>query len=319
LKNNKSVATLDRTLPQIKSSGRLAKLQLIDYTTFCYFGLVILLALIFNQKLSNWYLYIIGHLAGAGVLLLFFEWAARTRFRLVRFAREIYPLIMFSITFKELSLIIQDVFPFWFEKYLLAFDDWLFGGAPTVLVQQFYQPWLTESMAFSYWSYYIILPLGCLIFFLQNDWKMLRSCLFHTAVSMYMCYLAFYIFTARGPQQTLAHLHLPREAVGFFDSIILQIQSAASIVGAAFPSSHVVAVWVVLIFMFKYKKWLGFAVLPIVLALSVSTVYLQYHYAADAIAGVLFVGITYPVGRVLERWFEKWKAKESLLKVANPS
>ena len=62
--------------------------------------------------------------------------------------------------------------------------------------------------------------------------------------------------------------------------------------GGAFPSSHVGVAVVILLFMWRFKPKVAVAVfLPIVIALSLATVYGQYHYFTDVIAG-LVMGIS---------------------------
>jgi membrane-associated phospholipid phosphatase len=44
---------------------------------------------------------------------------------------------------------------------------------------------------------------------------------------------------------------------------------------------------VILVFAWKYKKWWGIVLTPVILSLYVSTVYGRYHYTSDAIAGII--------------------------------
>ncbi|MFQ5485820.1 MAG: phosphatase PAP2 family protein [Desulfobacterales bacterium] len=203
--------------------------------------------------------------------------------------------------FLEVSLIINVLFPFWLEPYLISFDNLLFGHHPTVWVQDLFNRSLTEYMAFSYWSYYILLPLTGFVLFVQKDKSLFRSFVFNLSLTLYICYFSYLFLTARGPHETLAHLHLEREVAGFFDNWVKTIQENAAISGAAFPSSHVTAVWISWIYLFRFRKWLGFVVLPLVLSLSFSVVYMQYHYAIDPIAGIVLICLSYPLGRKLEK------------------
>ncbi|MFQ5584933.1 MAG: phosphatase PAP2 family protein, partial [Calditrichia bacterium] len=58
--------------------------------------------------------------------------------------------------------------------------------------------------------------------------------------------------------------------------------------GGAFPSSHVAVAVVVLYFVWHYFPRTGkYAFLPAVIALSLSTVYGQYHYVTDMLSGLL--------------------------------
>ncbi|MCH7681822.1 phosphatase PAP2 family protein, partial [candidate division KSB1 bacterium] len=217
--------------------------------------------------------------------------------------RDCYPFFIFTFVFKEIALVINILFPFWLESHLISWDLIVFGIHPTVWVQQFYRPWLTELMAFSYWSYYILFPVSGFTLYFQKDKSLYFSFVFRLSVTLLTCYFLYLFLGARGPHETLASLHLERDYVFIFDKFVKSIQDAASISGAAFPSSHVAAVWVVLIYLFRFKKWLGLTLLPLILVLTVSVVYLQYHYAVDPIAGILVVCITYPLAGILEKRF----------------
>lgn len=279
--------------------------RLLDISTFIYFCFVTLLVIWFHDRIANWHVYVLTHFVTLAAVVAYIKFAEKSGNTIIRLFRELYPLVLFTFTFKEVSLLLTALAAFWFETHLLAWDHALAGGYPTVLVQQYYRPWLTELMAFSYWAYYLIFPLTAVAILIRKEWGLLRSFSFHLASTMYACYLFYFFLPARGPQQTLAHLHLPREAAGFFDNMVLSIQGAASIAGNAFPSSHVAAVFIMLFFLFRLRRWLGWIVLPVVLALTVSTVYLQYHYVADAITGVLLAFLLYPPLRAIENWCVK--------------
>jgi membrane-associated phospholipid phosphatase len=181
----------------------------------------------------------------------------------------------------------------------------LFGVHSTVWVQGFFRPWLSELMAFSYWSYYILMPLGLVLLIRERDKKLFYSYIFNLSFTLYFCYLSYIFLTARGPHETIAALHIARETAGFFDGMVRSIQEQAGVSGAAFPSSHVSATIIILIYIFRYRQWAGWLALPLVLGLILSTFYLQYHYAVDAIAGALLVFITYPAGRALEEYLRR--------------
>ncbi|RMF68349.1 MAG: hypothetical protein D6743_03500 [Calditrichaeota bacterium] len=276
-------------------------LRLVDYLTLGYLALMGTLVLLFHRHVPNWPLHVAGHYVSIGLLFLFFRFATGHRSRLIRFVRDAYPFFLYTFMFKETSTIINIFFPFWLEPFLIKWDLALLGSHPTVWLQRFYHPWLTEFMAFSYWSYYILLPAGALILYLRKDKVRFHSLVFTLSLTLYLCYFSYLLLTARGPHETLAYLHADRQLVGFFDRLVHAIQARAAISGAAFPSSHVAAVWVVLFFMFEHRKWLGFAMLPLVLSLTVSVVYLQYHYAVDPLAGILVAVLVFLLARFIQK------------------
>lgn len=290
---NKGVAT-----PRL-----LSQLRLVDIAIIIHLSAVAILLIFFHQGVENWPFFILGNFAFIVGLIYYIQLADRKSSKILTFFRDCYPFFIFTFVFKEIALVINILFPFWLESHLISWDLIVFGIHPTVWVQQFYRPWLTELMAFSYWSYYILFPVSGFTLYFQKDKSLYFSFVFRLSVTLLTCYFLYLFLGARGPHETLASLHLERDYVFIFDKFVKSIQDAASISGAAFPSSHVAAVWVVLIYLFRFKKWLGLTLLPLILVLTVSVVYLQYHYAVDPIAGILVVCITYPLAGILEKRF----------------
>ena len=290
---NKGVAT-----PRL-----LSQLRLVDIAIIIHLSAVAILLIFFHQGVENWPFFILGNFAFIVGLIYYIQLADRKSSKILTFFRDCYPFFIFTFVFKEIALVINILFPFWLESHLISWDLIVFGIHPTVWVQQFYRPWLTELMAFSYWSYYILFPVSGFTLYFQKDKSLYFSFVFRLSVTLLTCYFLHLFLGARGPHETLASLHLERDYVFIFDKFVKSIQDAASISGAAFPSSHVAAVWVVLIYLFRFKKWLGLTLLPLILVLTVSVVYLQYHYAVDPIAGILVVCITYPLAGILEKRF----------------
>lgn len=264
---------------------------------------------LFHQRVVDWGYFILANLTVVALLLFVLDRTRATKSRIVRFLKEIYPLFLFTFMFKEIALVINLFFPFWLEQHLIHWDLALFGDYPIHYLRRFESAGLTEFMAFSYWSYYFIMPLGVIILSLRRDKAFLRSFVFNLSLTMYTCYLSYLFLTARGPRETLPFLLNETGPFGFFYTMVLQIQDRAAISGAAFPSSHVSAMWIVLIYMFRSHKILGLLFMPLILSLTFSTVYLNYHYAVDAIAGVLMVFFTYPLGQFIERKFNKIKTR----------
>src|SRR5207237_54408 len=60
--------------------------------------------------------------------------------------------------------------------------------------------------------------------------------------------------------------------------------------GAAFPSSHVAAAVVAAVCALRYWRRLGLVLTPFTLGLVLSVVYGQFHYAVDAVAGLIVAG-----------------------------
>ena len=75
----------------------------------------------------------------------------------------------------------------------------------------------------------------------------------------------------------------------------------------AFPSGHTAIALLSLYYAWKFREKTYTTVLvPSVLALILSTVYLRYHYVIDVIAGVLLAALTIIIAPALSRLLSQW-------------
>lgn len=301
-KRSSHVATTTQRSSETRSSGTKPAFHLYDYLTVLYLVVVALLVLFFHGRVEQWPFYVFGNFGFIGVLIGFIYLAERSQNKFLILLRDMYPLILFSFMFKQISLLVNIFFPFWLEPHLIQWDLAIFGTHPTVWVEQFRNPAFMEFMAFSYWLYYLLFPFTAFLLYFKEK-ELFHSFVFSLCLTLYICYISYLFLTARSPHETLSAFHTPREFAGIFDLIVRKIQGQVNISGAAFPSSHVAAVWVMLIYLFRFRKSVALIVLPLILSLTISVVFMQYHYAVDAIAGVLLVGLTYPLSQFLQKRF----------------
>ena len=164
--------------------------------------------------------------------------------RIIQIVRDWYLLALFPMIFKNLTFISTALLPLYLEPLLIWSDKALyslyFSFSP------FHEPsvFFTELMAFSYWSYYIILPaVGLLIYlkFPKQDFEyyMLKVC-----AALVFCYILFILVPVRGPHHSMPGVDPLQIEGGFFLWMIRTIQSQGSVVGAAFPSSHIAVAWI---------------------------------------------------------------------------
>lgn len=207
------------------------------------------------------------------------------------FLHDWYPLAMPIVTFEEvsrLSLIFRNN---WQDHYILAWESRFFHTAPTVWLGQHGSPWITELIEVGYFSYFVLLMIVAGVFYARKMSVPFRQVMDASVLSYMLCYVVFLVFPSEGPAHTLrAQQDFPLPSGGPFHWAVLLIQKRAGVHGNAFPSAHVAAGVVTLIFAWRYTPKLALALTPLVLLLCVGAVYDRYHYVSDVVAGAV-VGI----------------------------
>jgi len=282
-----------------------AHLRLYDRLTFAYLWLTLLLVVFSPKPIPVRERIIVSHITVSFIIIFFIYWGqlrSKTHRhyvspRWLRFLRDWHPLFWFTfLFFGEFTYLANLVFPYWIENSLIHFDLWLFGQPPHQFIETHASAWLVEFMAFAYWSYYPIL-LGVAgwyyLFRAENDAHPNAEKMTFIDITnklcctFYLCYILFMLMPARSPRHALnlnEHLNLNG---GQFFNMIATLQNYVSVVGAAFPSSHVAVAWVAVMTLRDEYRLAFWSLMPLVIALTVSIFILQYHYMLDAVAGVI--------------------------------
>jgi len=286
-----------------------AHLRLSDRLTLGYLWFIVLFVVFSPKFIPIRERLILSHLAVTVYIVAIIYWTqlrplthrGYTPPKWLLFLRDWHPLGWFSfLLFGEFTYLVTSVFSFGIEKYLIAFDLWLFGQPPHEFIQTHAPWWGVEVMAFAYWSYYPLifgmtwyyyLPRATVTVRLDShkinfgDF-MNRLCLF-----FYLCYILFILLPARSPRHALGLNEQLQLTGGLFYNLIATMQNYVSVVGAAFPSSHVAVTWVALLTLWDDHRFAFWSLTPLVIALTLSIFVLQYHYVLDAVAGVVLAFI----------------------------
>lgn len=201
------------------------------------------------------------------------------------------------------------------------FAEWeqqLFGFQPAlVFASTFSSPIVSELMDLGYASYYPMIVFVAFFFFFYR-YKDFECCAFVILASFFTYYVIFDLLPVVGPTfyykavgtdkiaggifPALRHyfdihqdcLPSPGYTNGLFYNLVESAKAAGERPTAAFPSSHVgiSTVCMLLVWHARGHKLL-LLLLPFYVLLFFSTVYIQAHYAIDAIAGVLTGALFY--------------------------
>lgn len=201
--------------------------------------------------------------------------------------RDFLPFLFTVLLYETLHDLTPILCPTTVDDTLVAIDRRLFGRDLAVWMTSFASPWLTRTMVFCYASYFFapaILGGTIYLFGREADFRRLMLGISMTTLIGFLGYL---IVPAVGPyihQAALFHGRLPGATAGTH-YVISAIDAGKGAARDCFPSMHTAHTTVVLLGAFTFRRWLGWAFLPIALGLYMSTLYLRMHYAVDIFAG----------------------------------
>lgn len=219
-----------------------------------------------------------------GLMLLapMYRWAA--------FLHDWYPLAVFIVCFEEVARLSLAIVPRWQDGYLLAIEQRVFSTPPTVWMGEHGNWVVTELLELGYFSYFLLLMIVGGVLYGRPGKREFRQVMTASVISYLACYVVFLVFPTEGPHHTLAAQHTAAITGGPFHWLVGLIQTHAGVHGNAFPSSHVAAGLVSLIFAWKYAPRLARWLTPLVVLLCAGAVYDRYHYVSDVIAGLVVGG-----------------------------
>lgn len=236
---------------------------------------------------SAWLGLVIAHAAIlVGICLLVWFWHDQHN-GVAGFLRHLYPILLYSLFYRELESADFWVFPDFFDATLVAFERSIFGVDPNVWLIKVQTAWANEIMMLGYFSYYFLIPVVALPLFLRGRLEDLRGLLYGTTLAFVMSYIGFVLFPVEGPRYYFSeHFREPLQGWLFVPAVRYVIDNGA-IHGGCMPSSHVAVALVALFWARRSLPLLGSILTPFVFVLILATVWGRFHYATDAVVGII--------------------------------
>jgi membrane-associated phospholipid phosphatase len=230
--------------------------------------------------------------------------------RFWHFWRHWYPHLFFLFCFEEMSRLVHLVQPEWQDAKLIAFDQWLTGVNPSLWLERFAHPPLTEFMEFAYFTYFLFLLILGAVLYYRREWKSYWAVMTYSAVGYTLGYVIATLFPVQSPWFMLAGMWHADLVGGPFTALINFIEKCGRVRGAAFPSQHVAGATAALWGAWEHRRWLFWAFLPFVICMCASTVYVRNHYVADVLGGL----VTGTLGYVIGDWLIKRRAESEAVR-----
>lgn len=198
------------------------------------------------------------------------------------------------------------------DHIFAQWDQRLFGCQPALL---FYEamPWtvVSELMHLGYAAYYPMIIVVVVYYFICR-YKEYERAAFIIFTAFFIYYLIFIFLPVTGPTFYYKAVGIDKIAEGIFpnvhdyfnyyqdclvtpgykDGVFYHLVESAKAAGerptAAFPSSHVGISTILMMLIWRTgNRRFFYVMLPVYVLLCLSTVYIQAHYAVDAIAGLV--------------------------------
>ena len=221
----------------------------------------------------------------------------------VRGLRETVPLLACFLIYTNLHDTIGFVNPHDVHHWLVALDAMIFGVQPCVWAERFITPSRTRLMELLYLSFFWIAPSTSLILLLQRRWPEFRAATFGIVACFFMGYALYVIFPAAPPRIVLAH-EFTKSLRGY--PVSAQVFSLLPVDSrAAFPSLHAAASTAALVYAWRFLRPWFWVLLPFVVGLWVSTIYLRHHYVVDLVAGWALAPVALWVAPRVDAWWAR--------------
>lgn len=243
--------------------------------------------------------------AGLALAVTIYRWFPCRATLLLRY---FYPLSLLAYWYPDTYEFCQ-LFPN-LDHVFAAADLAIFGCQPSLTFSQLLpsKVWC-ELFHLGYFAYYPMIAVAVLLPLATKSKNFGRGA-FVVLTSFFLYYLIYlflpvtgpqYYFHAIGPdaaaQGAFAHLGdyfrthtdmLPSPGTdGFFRELVETAQESGERPTAAFPSSHVGVSTIVMMLLWRERRWVMWCMLPLYLLLVGATVYIEAHYFIDVVGGLL--------------------------------
>ena len=228
-------------------------------------------------------LLLVGH--AALVLLAVFAPALRRRGPGARFVGEFYALAGAPLLYAAIGALNRAA-GVAHDTAVQAWEQAIFSGQPSVAWIR-HQPWpfLSALLHAGYLSYYFVVAAAPLGLWISGRRDGARRAIALEMAAFYVCYAVFVLFPVAGPRYVFPPAENAATAVGPA-RLARALLEAGSAWGTAVPSSHVAAAVVASGAAWREWRRLGAVLVPLAALLCLGTVYGQFHYAVDAVAGL---------------------------------
>jgi membrane-associated phospholipid phosphatase len=223
---------------------------------------------------------------------------------LVRIFRDWFPFLLLSTCYYALyNNLILRVNPHMADAALAKIDASIFGNQPSILLQPWIRPWLTDFLNLIYFSHVIFLPGAGLYFYIRKEFKAFRSIMMGYLTLIVMGVTSYLIVPAVGPAVTFADQYTRDLHGQALSKGVDYIIAMGRVSYDCFPSLHVGIPLLLTMYLYKYQRRFFIPAVIYVACMCFATIYLRYHYFVDIAASFVYAPVAYFLNDlVLKHW-----------------
>ena len=227
---------------------------------------------------------LLAHLAILGYTLLLLAAPVRAR----RAPLDWLVLTIGPVMYVEMRWIIAGVGMPHRDAWAVAWERALFPSDPSAtLAPRFPSLALSEALHLAYAAYYLLVYLPPIALYLRGRRDAFMETMLALTIVYGACFITYAVLPVDGPRYLVGPAGAP---VGPVRAFVLALLEQGSSRGTAFPSSHVAASVVASLCALQHQRRVGVVVAIVTAALTIATVYGGFHYAVDAVVGVILGG-----------------------------
>jgi membrane-associated phospholipid phosphatase len=285
-----------------------APLQATDAIILATLALFTALTVVFCRRIPGWELLVLKNLAAGVAYVVLQQTAAYTRFKPLKFALRLVPITLtygyLFLAVDKLQLILHGRF---LDEVVLRIEAAVFGVQPTLWLQAFMKPALTEWMMFAYMFYFLMYPILCAIIYFRDGEAGMEDYFFTLGLTNILCDLGFILFPVAGPMAAMGGQYTVPLKGYLFTWMGEWVRTSLQFPGGSIPSPHCAAATVMWAMAYRYHRLTFWLLLPVVVSLYVSTFYGRYHYVSDAVVGIATAVVAVKLAPPLSRAWARRK------------
>ncbi|MCX8070413.1 MAG: phosphatase PAP2 family protein, partial [Thermodesulfovibrionales bacterium] len=138
---------------------------------------------------------------------IFLVYSSRGKPFFIFLRQLVFPLVAVFSIFDSLTVLIPAVNPHDIDHILMRLDFLIFKGYPTLFMERFFHPLLSDILQISYSLYYFMPFILGIALKVKKDETAFDKSLFLVLLCFYLSYVGYVIFPALGPRYAFGHIH----------------------------------------------------------------------------------------------------------------